>query len=420
TLETAVAFVDFLKNTDSRSISNLEVLTLLALSRDAIEGYIPLKKSERGSGGYYEELKRSIYDGLEENKAVYQSVWKISGMLSQQKERAVKKALMLNQWISSRETKEIEEGYEVFSGAIKRVGEDFSWLAETLASLAKEVGWDTRGINRITTLSQRLIYGVTEKGVALSRIRIRGLVRTYINRLLVQGYDTPEAIADLLLDELERHLPKHLAERLYHHFHRQYEKKAETVEKEKPPEPPEIRDALPITSAAPAKNQKEVPLPIARDNTFPKSLADILPDETLLAALRARLADAKDLRELITDPPVIFMDERQQLFFYQGVPIKLQPACFNYLLILAERTKQIVARDEIYRCLWPGSMNYDGSNKPYERQISDHKRRCIAQIKKGVSGRITIETGELETLIFTRSKVGYMLNLPKENVFIFS
>jgi hypothetical protein len=63
-------------------------------------------------------------------------------------------------------------------------------------------------------------------------------------------------------------------------------------------------------------------------------------------------------------------------------------------------------------------MNYDGSNKPYERQISDHKRRCIAQIRKGVAGKISIETGELETLIFTRPKVGYMLNVGKENVFI--
>jgi hypothetical protein len=63
-------------------------------------------------------------------------------------------------------------------------------------------------------------------------------------------------------------------------------------------------------------------------------------------------------------------------------------------------------------------MNYDESNKPYERQISDHKRRCIAQIKKGASGKITIETGELETLIFTRLKVGYMLNVGNEEVLI--
>jgi DNA-binding response OmpR family regulator len=112
------------------------------------------------------------------------------------------------------------------------------------------------------------------------------------------------------------------------------------------------------------------------------------------------------------------MDERQQLLFYRGIPIKLQPACFQYLLILAEKPKQVVARDEIYRRLWPGLMKYDGSNKPYERQISDHKRRCIAQIKKGIAGKIAVETGELETLIFTRPKVGYMLNVGKEATLI--
>jgi DNA-binding response OmpR family regulator len=143
-----------------------------------------------------------------------------------------------------------------------------------------------------------------------------------------------------------------------------------------------------------------------------------LPDETLLTALRASLADAKDLRELITDPPVIFMDERQQLLFYLGIPIKLQPACFNYLLILAEKPKHIVTRKEIYERLWPGNINYDGSNKPYERQISDHKRRCIAQIKKGIARKIEVAPGELETLIFTRPKVGYMLNVGKEEVLI--
>ena len=56
-------------------------------------------------------------------------------------------------------------------------------------------------------------------------------------------------------------------------------------------------------------------------------------------------------------------------------------------------------------------MKYDGSNKPYERQISDHKRRFIAQIRKAVAEKIAVEPGELETLIFTRPKVGYMLNL---------
>jgi hypothetical protein len=63
-------------------------------------------------------------------------------------------------------------------------------------------------------------------------------------------------------------------------------------------------------------------------------------------------------------------------------------------------------------------MNYRGTNKPYERQISDHKRKLIAQIKKGVAGKIDIKAGELETLIFTRPKIGYMLNIGKESVLI--
>lgn len=65
-------------------------------------------------------------------------------------------------------------------------------------------------------------------------------------------------------------------------------------------------------------------------------------------------------------------------------------------------------------------MSYDGNNKPYERQISDHKRKLIAQIRKGISGKIAVAPGDLETLIFTRPKVGYMLNVGKEDVMILS
>jgi hypothetical protein len=40
------------------------------------------------------------------------------------------------------------------------------------------------------------------------------------------------------------------------------------------------------------------------------------------------------------------------------------------------------------------------------------------QIRKGITGKIAVSTGELETLIFTRPKVGYMPNLAKENVLV--
>jgi hypothetical protein len=75
-------------------------------------------------------------------------------------------------------------------------------------------------------------------------------------------------------------------------------------------------------------------------------------------------------------------------------------------------------RERIYQHLWPGEMNYEGSNQPYERQITDHKRRLIAEIRKGIAGRVEIREGEMEALIATRHRMGYMLNFTRDHVLI--
>jgi DNA-binding winged helix-turn-helix (wHTH) protein len=96
----------------------------------------------------------------------------------------------------------------------------------------------------------------------------------------------------------------------------------------------------------------------------------------------------------------------------------LRPVSFSYLLLLAQTPREFVMREEIYSRLWPGEMDFEGTNKPYERQISDHKRKLIAEIKRGIAGTVEIGAGEMETLIATRHKMGYMLNFARENVLI--
>jgi DNA-binding winged helix-turn-helix (wHTH) protein len=151
---------------------------------------------------------------------------------------------------------------------------------------------------------------------------------------------------------------------------------------------------------------------------FPCPLADVVRNRSLLSALRAKLAHVDKLSELIADPPAILIDERQKLFFYRGVPVMLRPVSFSYLLLLAQTPREFVMREEIYSRLWPGEMDFEGTNKPYERQISDHKRKLIAEIKRGIAGTVEIGAGEMETLIATRHKMGYMLNFARENVLI--
>jgi len=151
---------------------------------------------------------------------------------------------------------------------------------------------------------------------------------------------------------------------------------------------------------------------------FPCSLADLLRNRSLLSMLRAKLAHVNNLLELIADPPAILIDERQKLFFYRGVPVMLRPVSFSYLFLLAQTPREFVMREEIYSHLWPGEMDFEGTNKPYEGQISDHKRKIIAEIRKGILGRVEVREGEMESLIATRHKMGYMLNFARENVLI--
>ncbi|HDH87573.1 MAG TPA: hypothetical protein ENF36_05960 [Desulfobacteraceae bacterium] len=69
---------------------------------------------------------------MEEGKEIFRGIFKRSIRLAYEEERAIKKALMLYKWISPSHTREIENDFFIYSGAIKRVGEDFSWLAERL------------------------------------------------------------------------------------------------------------------------------------------------------------------------------------------------------------------------------------------------------------------------------------------------
>ena len=389
-VETAAHFLSFLRNTDPSTITDLEILTLLSLSKDAYSAYIPMKAREKGYRGYRLELQKQVSQHMEEGKEIFKGILERSTRLAYEEERAIKKALMLHKWISPSDTREIENDFYIYSGAIRRVGEDFSWLAETLADLAREMDWQRNVVKKIEELSQRLIYGVSKEGLPLSQIRPRGLGRTYINQLVYQGYDTPETIAELPLEELEKILPKRLAERLYKYCQVHY-----GSEEEKPKEEPSAKKAWDV-----------------------RSFSEVISSDGLLPEFRSRLALAENLSDLVTDPPTILIDEKQNLFFYQGYPVHLAPTTFNLMALLAQRPGEVITKDEMYSHLWPDLSNPGSSSNPYDRQISDHKRKITTQIKKALKGKAEITLEETKDLIKTKRKVGYVLNLNYEEVFM--
>jgi helicase len=405
TLDTAAFFLEFLNSANPDQVSELELLLLLGLCQDARLNYLSLK-SQSGFGNYREELRGVLYECGEGDKPLFKSIWDSSGLYLNDRERAIKKALMMQQWISKSETKDIERKYQVFSGAIQKVGEDFSWLAETLLAFAEVCGWEDRFVKSMASLSHRLVCGVTEKGLALSQIRIRGMGRTYINRLVQEGYNTPKIIMDLPLEELTRLLPQRLAERLYNYCRKSYAKPEEEAGDH---QPPEVRK-----TAAQARHQESPPAKELLQSRLPV-LADLLKDEKHLFAFRAKLEEAKNLHELIADPPGMLLDERQMLFFFKGIHVSLPFTTFKLLSLLANKPREIVTRKEMYQTLWPSAV-ISGSDGPYDHQITDHKHRIISQIKKATEGTKTVTQAEIKKLIVTKPRIGYMLNVDRGDV----
>jgi ATP-dependent DNA helicase len=199
---------------DPYRVSDLEMIVATALTADAREIHVPLRKSEFRHSKYRNLFRREVERLGEGDKILFKSILGPSHRPLYEQERALKKALILYQWISSTPTREIEEAHAVFSGAIKKMGEEFSWLVEAISTLAKAEGWPEQVIKRMDVLRERLSFGIDLKGLELAKLRIRGLGRGYISRLVQNGYDSPKALSELSIEELEKMVPQDLARRI--------------------------------------------------------------------------------------------------------------------------------------------------------------------------------------------------------------
>ena len=213
-VDTCLNLLKWMDLCDPLRVSDLEVIVAAALTADAREIHVPLRKSEFRQSKYRNLFRGEVERLGEGDKILFKSIVGPSHRPLYEQERALKKALILYQWISSTPTREIEQAHQVFSGAIKKMGEEFSWLIEAISTLAKAEGWPEQVIKKMGVLGERLSFGIDFRGLELAKLRVRGLGRGYISRLLQNGYDTPKALSELSIEELEKMVPQDLAQRI--------------------------------------------------------------------------------------------------------------------------------------------------------------------------------------------------------------
>ncbi|GAI11860.1 unnamed protein product, partial [marine sediment metagenome] len=232
-VETFLFFKSWLRYCEKGDISILEILFLLALSPDGKALPIPFSQAIRDDykngiyrcgckKSYWNKLWHLIFEQGDEDKQLFRD--KI--LIKKEKEETtsledyitLKKTHLLYDWIMGKKSvKTIEEEYGLYRGCIYRLGEGFSWLADSLSAIAESVGWEkkiNKDLNKIRMLSNRLGEGVQEEGINLALLYIPGLSRYYIRRLVEAGYRDENSLRDASEVELGKLLPKRLVQRI--------------------------------------------------------------------------------------------------------------------------------------------------------------------------------------------------------------
>ncbi len=176
-IETFLFLKTWMNYSKKGEISNLEILYLLSQTPDGKELPIPFYhssindyKKERYKCDreeiHAERILQLIFQQNEQDKKLYQanillSKCKEDKVFSLPEHLSFKKTLLLYDWITGvKNVKTIEQEYNLYQGAVYRLGEGFSWLADSLAAIAENSNWKKKrkeDLDRIKLLSNRLI-----------------------------------------------------------------------------------------------------------------------------------------------------------------------------------------------------------------------------------------------------------------------
>jgi helicase len=193
-VDTGIALAEWAREARSVALTDLEVLTIASLTPAGHDVYVNMTNAERHQLDFRGEILRRAHEAGASHRPVFARLAEDQSSVEYEPAKAFKKALFLADWIDERRTKDIERQYHVWAGALRRVGEEYAWLVEALSAIAQACGWPEPRCREIELLSDRLVHGVREDAVAVAKLRVRGLGRVLVRRLVTAGFNTPDAM----------------------------------------------------------------------------------------------------------------------------------------------------------------------------------------------------------------------------------
>lgn len=407
-VETFLLFKSWLRYCKKGDTSILEILFLLALSPDGKALPIPFSQSIRDDykkgiyqydyrKNYWNKLLRLIFEQDGEDKELFRD--KI--LMKKEKEETTsledyiiyKKTHLLYDWIRGKKNvKTIEEEYGLYRGCIYRLGEGFSWLANSLSEIAESVGWEkkiNKDLNKIRMLSNRLVEGVREEGVNLALLYIPGLSRYYIRRLVGAGYGDENSLRDASEGDLSKLIPKRLVQRI------QKRMKEKDIHQKMAKEKCMGQDEN-------CKPESEI-LPSPLKTTSITSVSHNLKPESASSTSKTEICKP-------TFVTILEIDHRHMdRIIFEGKEVKLTPLAFSLLYLLAQNPKEVLIYDYLINTIWKGSR--DATYIQVTFHLSKIRRAVLKTICHNKKNR-----KKVKDIFKVVSRRGIMLNLEEDKL----
>ncbi len=208
---TALELASFFREVGDKELADLEILHAIISSDDGKRVYIRVAR-DRHRSQKYEQFMREIFEGQQEYMGeLFSYVVKTPLLLTGGKSQICKHVRLLDRWIQGKDPPSIRRDFESYFGTIAAVAEGMSWIMDAASLIAQSAGSPKALQDRLSILSERLLYGVEEKGLELPRLRVQGLGRAGIKILVMEGLATRKAIREVSLSILAKLIPKRIA-----------------------------------------------------------------------------------------------------------------------------------------------------------------------------------------------------------------
>jgi len=356
--KTAFAFFRWAQSAKDRFSTEFEMLVIAARSRDADDIYVTMSTEENRRAGYRDQVLSRARGRDIAQWAVFQAVAKETHCIYEVNKR-YKLALMMDDWIEELPIKKIEQGYRVWGGAVRRVAEEFDWLIHGMALVCEIAGWSEKQVDQAHDLSLRLTQGIGNDAVELARMKLRGVGRAVLRKLVDSKVCDQNALEESSEARLCEILGPKTGKKLFDL----------------------VREGAPTVL-----RQEEEAAPVGL----------IEPD-------------------VEADPmPSLILDIKQHRVSYKGATVDLQPTPLKFIALLAKKPGKIVTKQEIYDSIW--GLNDAADNPIYDHQITDTKSTLVRALGSMAGNGHGIAAREIQGLIKTKPKVGYWLDLPENEV----